>query len=128
MIPFRLLFWNVGLTVKPPIVARLVKEYGPDIIVLAESKHINSAVLVETLSEETGFLYQMPFNVVDRIQFFVRMPPERVRPFYDGNYFLNPCSFCDNPMIPKRARIQEIITIIKRAHSLRRHPESVLFL
>lgn len=86
MIPFRLLFWNLGLTATPAIVASLAKEYEPDIIVLAESRHINAAILVEALNIGSGFLYQIPFSVDERFRFFVRMPLRRVRPVYDGPY------------------------------------------
>lgn len=85
MTPFRLLFWNMGLAATPSMVATLAEEHEPDIIVLVESNY-GVAVTVETLNVRTRFLYQIPFTVEGRFQFFVRMPPSHVRPIYDGDY------------------------------------------
>ena len=83
VIPLRLLFWNMGSTATPSAVAALAEEHEPDVIVLVESEH-GMAVTVEELNARTRFLYEMPFSVTDRFQFFARMPADRVQPLYDG--------------------------------------------
>jgi hypothetical protein len=82
-IPFRLLFWNMGLSASLSLVGTLALEYKPDVIILVESKH-GIATTVEKLTVDTGVPYAIPFRLPDSIQFLVRMPPERVIPLYDG--------------------------------------------
>ncbi len=83
MIPFRLLFWNMGSKATPSVVGALVAEHEPDVIVLVESEY-GIAALVEEVNVGTGGLYEMPFSLTDHIQFLVKMPADRVQPLYDG--------------------------------------------
>jgi hypothetical protein len=85
VIPFRLLFWNMGRTATPVMVAMLAKEHKPDIITLVESTH-RVAATVEALNIQTRFSYQIPFSVESRFQFFANMPHDHVRPVYDDPY------------------------------------------
>ena len=73
----------MGSVATPSLVGTLAAEYKPDVIVLAESTH-GIANLVEEVNVRTGLLYNIPFQVTDRIQFLIKMPSERVQPLYDG--------------------------------------------
>ena len=83
MISIRLLFWNMGRAATPSLLAALIADEAPDIVVLIESEH-GIAATVEEVSSHSGLLYDVPLNYSDRFQFLVRMPPERMQPLEDG--------------------------------------------
>jgi hypothetical protein len=82
-IPFRLLFWNMGLSASPSLVGKLALEHKPDVIILVECVH-GIAKMVEELTAQTGVPYAIPFRLPQSIQFLAKIPPERVIPLYDG--------------------------------------------
>lgn len=75
----------MGKTATPVHVAKLAKQYEPDVIVLAESRY-GAISIAEALNENSRFLYQAPFSIESRLQFFTRAPPSYVTPIFDGNY------------------------------------------
>ena len=85
MIPFRILFWNMGFTARPSIVGALASDYQPDIIVLVESKY-GTVAIVEELFLQSHLQYQIPFSVTDQFQVFVRMPGKYVEPVFEGDH------------------------------------------
>ncbi len=85
VIPLRLLFWNMGGSATPAFVGMLAAECEPDVIILAESPH-GIAELVEQTNMRARLLYSIPFQVMDRICFLVKMPREHVQPLYDGTH------------------------------------------
>jgi len=73
----------MGSTATPSVVAALAGEHEPDVIVLVESDY-GVAETVEELNARTGLLYEIPFSLTDRFQFYVKMPANRLQPLYDG--------------------------------------------
>lgn len=85
MIPFRLLFWNMK-NATPGHVAELAKEYRPDIIALAESKHESVTIVQALNSSDDPSPYEMISGVESRIRLFAKLPRRNVMPVFDGDY------------------------------------------
>lgn len=83
MIPFRLLFWNLGHSAPLELVADLVAEHQADIVILVESKH-GLAATVEALNTRTRSTYEIPVTIEDKFHFFTRVPRERIEILFDG--------------------------------------------
>lgn len=82
MITFKILFWNAAGTADVTHLVELAQQHEPDIIIVAEP----SAQAIDTvaaLNVGDARLFQLPFNLSERLQFFVSLPPDSVQPLAD---------------------------------------------
>lgn len=82
MEPLRLLFWNVGRSASLASVGDLVRDHNPDVVILAECDRAEIDGLFAINSVATR-LYSSPFNLSDRLQFYVALPADNLEPVLD---------------------------------------------
>ena len=82
MTPVRILFWNTGGTADVSHLAALARQHNPDIIIVAEAAAADVEILT-SLNTGDNRLFQLPFNLSERLRFFVALPPDNFHPLAD---------------------------------------------